>query len=223
MAFSECIFYFLLLEYLNNFSMEEQVFIECYTKGGSSVGPWRGLRPQGALQAWLPCPCRRLSEGDCGDSGPGSHRLLPSRSWWGVGGQRKDGENSSRGAGGGVEGGRNLEGPGASRAFLYAYPLIAVAHVIFLLWNAGTVFTARQAFPVYWHVVSQDFFLVGGGGRAEKRGREKKRHCFFQLRRDKRSNNNIMVTMTIFISMDVCEVQVWAKKRFLVLLPELSS
>ena len=38
MAFSQCIFSFLLLEYLNNFSVEEQVFIERYTKGGSSVG-----------------------------------------------------------------------------------------------------------------------------------------------------------------------------------------
>lgn len=34
---------------------------------------------------------------------------------------------------------------------------------------------------------SEDFF---GGVRAEKTGREKKRHCFFQLRRDKWSNNN---------------------------------
>ena len=137
MAFSQCIFSFLLLEYLNNFCMEEQVFIECYTQGGSSVG-LEGFTAPGSTAGGRGCPA--LAEPSVKDAGtPGLGPTGFSRagfSRWGVGGQRKDGKWVPEGRG---EEGReqmNLEGSGASRAFLYAYALIAVAHIIFLLWNA---------------------------------------------------------------------------------------
>ena len=175
MAFSECIFYVLLLEYLNNFSTEEQVFIECYTKGGSSVRPWRGLGHREHCRRGRPALAEGSGKGTAGTPGLGPSGFSQDRG--------KTVKIAPRGAGGGVEGGGNLEGSGASRAFLYAYPLIAVAHIIFLLWNADTVFTASQAFRVHWHVVSQDFFFFffGGGEGREKREREEKA-LFFSIK-----------------------------------------
>lgn len=155
------------------------------------LGPaLEGFRPQGALQAWPPCPCRRLREGDCRDSGPGSLRLLPR--------QRKDGENSSPRGRGRSGGRREFRRIRSLKSISLRLPLNSCGTYNFSPLECRYGIHSQSGLPsALTRSQSGFFFFFLGGVRAEKRGKEKKRHCFFQLRRDKWSNNNIMVTMTI--------------------------